>query len=289
MCSSQSWGNIPKSVILHAETICVCSAFIFIVGLLQVMISLTLRFLQRSVLVWYLYPEWSAATSLAPFVFALIHCANKKNRYIVLTCIFLMISFLASFCYVANVIVNLFSSGLDENARSTSFLLHYRMLMIQSTNSPTVWDTLPFIILVLSVVQSLLSFGGSFMCFIWSQCCSHDLNSAINGFMNGSHKIYHGHNYTSHGAGGIQASPLLTIRKRPNYCSETLRSHMVPSSTLHRPNFVNGHPSNTLITNGVVTSGIKGGHHVSSLDEPSDLYVARSMLRRQQQNMIDEV
>lgn len=262
----------PQNVILHAETICVCAAFIFVVGLLQITISLGLRFFQNGALQWYLYPEWAASPTVIPFLFALVHCANKRNCYVVITCVSFFTSFFAASSYIVLVIVNLFSSGLDENARPTSFLLHYRMLMIQSTKEPTIWDTLPFLVLILAVVQALLSFAGSLLCFMWSQCCARSFEN--------NNKLFYGMRYNAHGG---QASPLLTIRKRPNYCSETMRSHIVPASTLHRPNFINGISSptngNVYMTNGA----LKG----TGIDDTSDLYMARSILRRQ--NMIDEV
>ncbi|KAI0985637.1 hypothetical protein GJ496_001618 [Pomphorhynchus laevis] len=257
--------NSPKTLVLHTETICISSAFLFIIGLLQVMISLALRFMQRTLLIWYLYPEWAAASTLLPFSFALIYCANKKNCYVILVCISLILSFFASFAYVVLVVVNLFSSGLDENAQPTSFLIHYRLLIINSNNGPTFWDMLPFVILVLSIVQSLLSFAISVICFLWSQCCVK---------VTSGNKPFYGINY----AQGGQASPLLTIRRRPNYCSDTLRSHIVPTSTLHRPNFN---------TNGLMQSNGPNGGANNALDDPSDIYMARSILRRQ--NIIDEV
>ncbi|KAL7675496.1 hypothetical protein ACOME3_001763 [Neoechinorhynchus agilis] len=264
--------GISHRVFVQSETICITTAFLFLIGLVQVMMSLAMRYVQPIHFQWFLYPEWSAGMTLIPFMFGILYCGTRKPCTVVLVCVSLLMTFAASIVYIVFVVLDLFSVTQSRSSQK-SFLLSDK----SSEKALTLWDFVPFAILILALVQSLLAFASAILTFAWSQCCQpcaftqsygkfNSNPNAVRRLLNPGMSNQQQHIYQS-GNGGLASSPLLTMRRatlgRPTYCSDTLRS-------MHRAG-VNMNPTGAMSTH-------YGG--ANGVDDPNDIYMARNIIRR---------
>jgi len=221
----------------QSETLLIYGIFLFLIGLGQIGISIGYRYLfigpgvidDKYYYHWFVYPEWSAALTIVPFLCSITYAIFKRRVMTILVCFGSFICFLSSSVYIGLLIVHTieyWQTASSPNGGKVANNLNIKPFLL--IREPTFESFAFLLILTLALVQSLLSIIGGVISFVWAPCCSPSISS----FSNHKHEA-------------VQSSSLRSSKRQQHQ----QHSHYGDGQRFITPNNTN-HPNSDSMMNG---------------------------------------